>query len=875
MSKPFDLASFITKFYGPGFSGNLVLWSKQTKKSQFFGAGSLSALIESVEARQGAEDLYLGVGTQKDGLKPNQRGSSNTVQQISFMFADIDFADDKASDKNYPPNNETALEILKGFPFPASLIQNSGNGLHVLWKFSTPLACDTPKNRKKAQALSKFFQGMLVSHFKEHGYDIDAVGDLARLYRVPGSKNHKGKRSKNVRVLFFDPAIVLDLSKLESLDKTSESKKMPKPTKKYPPADHGLIADKCAWYAHHTGEGANASDEPNWQAAGSITACCKNGEAIFHAYSQRHSQYSQREAVQKFRREVKAGMPRTCANIQDELGQGHFCDACPFSGKVKSPVHLGRCYDPMSLGPIPLGYNNQGMFVLLDQTRQIIIQLSSNQLLSSQHLIGLAERNFWEEQYPAQKGGFSANAAGEAIIEACRRAGAFDPTTTRGRGVWHEHGKVVVNLGDPVPEGMKYNYLCFSPLEIEGSINFDAKRLLKLIQSMPWRNPNDAILLFGWFAIAPICGALTWRPHCFVFGQPNSGKTTLHNLASSILMPLRISVDGQSTEAGIRQSLGPDALPIVMDEFETDQNMGRLQSVVRMARSASSAESPVLRGTPEGKALQFSIKTTFFWSAVNITGMSPADQTRILQLELGMHESDPKIGSYIDAELSHFADLGPNWCGFMANNVQHILDAIDVFKQAMPNIDSRLKTDMATVFSGAFVALEKRVPSLIEAQEWVADKVDTIDLHGQEHERDDAQECLDHLLSHLVRNRDIGDLPLGQWIREEYDFVKKGEIANAVREGQRVLANHDIKISLDGPNQGVVLRYGSPAIEQIFAMTRWARGSWKKALGQVQGVQRTSGPIRFPNVAKKHRGLVLPFELLPAYQDSLIIRDDF
>ena len=124
-----------------------------------------------------------------------------------------------------------------------------------------------------------------------------------------------------------------------------------------------------------------------------------------------------------------------------------------------------------------------------------------------------------------------------------------------------------------------------------------------------------------------------------MYGPPQSGKTTIHSLAAKLLHPLGISADGQSSEAGIRQTLGPDSLPILIDEFESDQHGSGLRGVLRLARSASSADNPVLRGTPEGKAMQFSLRTTFFFSAVNAGRMSPADQSRILLLELTKHQA--------------------------------------------------------------------------------------------------------------------------------------------------------------------------------------------------------------------------------------------
>jgi hypothetical protein len=60
----------------------------------------------------------------------------------------------------------------------------------------------------------------------------------------------------------------------------------------------------------------------------------------------------------------------------------------------------------------------------------------------------------------------------------------------------------------------------------------------------------------------------------------------------------------------------------MLDEFESDQKGYGLRQVLRLARSASSADTQVLKGTPEGKAMTFSLRTTFFFAAINPRGMS-------------------------------------------------------------------------------------------------------------------------------------------------------------------------------------------------------------------------------------------------------------
>lgn len=856
------LKNFIHDFYGEGFKGEIQLWSKTTKKSWHFDKTKVGQIPIIVEGLQSTQDLYLGIATQKTGLPKGSRGGNDTVIEIPFLFADIDFASDKTTNKTYPPNEAKALEILDEFKVKAAFVQNSGGGLHVLFKLSEPIVCKTKADREAAKIFVRNFQQEIYDHFKKHGCEIDILGDLARVFRVPTSNNHKYGDPREVKILRYDPTQTITLTTTHKSKADEQTNQNGETKRKYPPANHAIIAKDCAWYGHVTSEGAAESDEPNWHAAASVTSCCKDGEKIFHDYSAKHPGYKRREAQAKYDSTSKAG-PRTCAAIKDDLGNAQFCDECQHLGRIKSPVQLGHGYDPGKVGPIPLGYTNNGNFVIRDQVRQVILIASPQQLLNVQYQLGLVDSGFWSNQFPSEKGLYASLQAGESLLKACRHAGPFDPTKLRGRGVWLEDGQVIENLGTPVRPGLKYIYLCFAPLSINRKAKLEAKRFLKLLQNLPWRNEQDAVLFFGWLAVAPICGALTWRPHCFIYGPPNAGKTTAHNIASDILYPLRVSADGQSTEAGIRQSLGPDALPVIMDEFETGHSQRKQKAVMVLARSASSAESPVLRGTPEGQAIQFAIKTMFLWSAVNVAEMSAADQSRILMLELMAHGNDPQIGKQIEVERAYFSKLGPEWSGYMANLAPQVIEAINLFRAELAGIDSRLRQNMSTLLAGAFVAMKARTPSETEAKEWVGRLMPTIELHGQAHERDDAMECLEHLFGHLVRNGDGADFPLGHYIATELAAVQRGERDNHLRESYRIMATLEIKLYLKDDHEGVLIRNQSPAVDRIYRETRWAGGSWKKALGQISGTFSLDRPQPFPGVTGKHRSVGLPLHLVP------------
>lgn len=524
-------------------------------------------------------------------------------------------------------------------------------------------------------------------------------------------------------------------------------------------------------------------------------------------------------------------------------------------------------YDPGDDGPIPLGFDAGGQFVVRDQSRGLIIAATASQLLSPQWQLGLAPREFWISRFSTSKG-YSSMEAGNALIECCREKGPFDPTSVRGRGIWEEGDRIVPNLGELLPDDLQHQYLCFIPVPIEPCEAIEAERLHDLLKRFTFRDPGNATMLLGWLATAIIAGALDWRPHGFIYGPPNTGKTTLHNLIAAFLTPLVVAADGQSTEAGIRQRIGPDALPVLLDEFETDSEPRRLQGIMRLARSASSADSPLLRGTPEGKAMQFSIKASFMFSAVNVASMTPADQSRILMMELCPHDSDPEVGAEIERELAYFKTQGPRWCGYVMGLAKPILEAIPVISAAMPEYDSRLRKTFATLLAGMFVTLNRRVPTEDEAISLVDQYRQTIVGHQRDQERDNAQECLTHLLSHIVRAPDVGEDTIGYWLASELKRLRCGDRSNVEPSSKWITENLQARFLVGTPKEGLLIRNNSEAMDRIFAGTRWANGSWNRALGQLPGAFRLQHPQSFPKVPGKHRSIGIPLEHLPDLDDE-------
>lgn len=518
-------------------------------------------------------------------------------------------------------------------------------------------------------------------------------------------------------------------------------------------------------------------------------------------------------------------------------------------------------------GPIALGYSKDGRFILLDRTRQVIGAYSSTQLTKIADLLAFAPMDYWAARFPAaakSNAPFNPLAAGEHLIEQCRQAGAFDMSRVRGRGIWREGERIVVNLGEPIADP---RYICFQPIQIDASAEFDTARLLELLRKFRWRHERDAMLLLGWLAIAPVCGVLTWRPHIWIHGKPKTGKTTLHELQKFTCAPLSLSCDGGSTEAGIRQTIGPDSLPVIIDEFESDQQ--HIKGILRLARTASSAEDPLLRGTPEGKALNFCLRTTFGFSSVNPLGMSVADESRIVMLELLQHDNDLDTAAYIDKEVAYFARQEGKWCSFIVSRAALIPEAVKLFEYAILSGDRRHQQNMATLLAGAFVALEGRLPNEDDLNKWGEEFISTVEAHAEEQERDDGQECLDYLLAHMVRSQSHGEMPLRHWLA-----VAIAERGDGLGEARNIVEMYDMRIKWpkgEEPGKkaepgGVYIKNNSPVIERIYANSqRWAGGGWKRALRKLDDVEAVD-PMKFDTSSggKAHRATRIPLDYVPS-----------
>jgi putative DNA primase/helicase len=303
-----------------------------------------------------------------------------------------------------------------------------------------------------------------------------------------------------------------------------------------------------------------------------------------------------------------------------------------------------------------LGYNRD-VYYLFQHGKRQITEIKKGDM-GTVGLIALAPLNWWEMNFPgsSQKAAIDTNAAAEFIIRTAERRGIFDTEKIRGRGAWIDEGRVVYHhgshltvAGDPVDVtkiDSRYVYELDKSMQMPADVmlsNADGKRLLDVMKMFRWSVDGSALLFAGWVALAPVCGAIPWRPHIWMTGGAGSGKSSLAKFGHALLKGTDVFAQGNSSEAGIRQRLRADARPVIMDESESNEegDARRVQSILGLIRQASTeSDAETLKGTTDGGGMTYHIRSMFCLASIQVALKHKADIDRLTVLTL--KSGDPR-----------------------------------------------------------------------------------------------------------------------------------------------------------------------------------------------------------------------------------------
>ena len=166
----------------------ILIWTPKGKKS--YWATSVESATDYAE--QLKADVYVGCGLGHRGLGEHERASADQILAIPGLWADIDYEGEAHKGKGYPPDEAAAYALIKELPIQPTIIVHSGHGLQPWWLFPELLVFENPAERYEVAKKAKAWNRLINRKARGHGWQIDNVGDLARIMRIAGTDNYKG-----------------------------------------------------------------------------------------------------------------------------------------------------------------------------------------------------------------------------------------------------------------------------------------------------------------------------------------------------------------------------------------------------------------------------------------------------------------------------------------------------------------------------------------------------------------------------------------------------------------------------------------------------------------------------------------------------------
>lgn len=522
-------------------------------------------------------------------------------------------------------------------------------------------------------------------------------------------------------------------------------------------------------------------------------------------------------------------------------------------------------------GIAPLGHDRGTYYYLSMATGQVeAIQASQHSRGMLTHLA--SEAHYWQRTRFINKNGVDWHAAADDLMVRCRSVGIFDPNRLRGRGAWLDNNRPVLHLGDRcivdgaeaglLVDDSRHVYEHSTRLEMDLGdplTTVEANRLRELCVAAPWEAPNHmGQLLAGWCVIAPVCGAMPWRPHLWLSSEGGGGKTwVLDNIIKPAIGPIALEVQSKTTEAGIRQTLGCDARPVIFDEAETqnERDRDRVQHVLDLARQASSeGGAAIIKGSANGKAMQYHIRSCFAFSSINVGMSQAADESRTVVLTLA---PDPDLNkrneSFAKLKALHTATITPGFSGRLLARTLSLLPTIRlnavIFAEAIARSGKPRRTGdtYGVLMAGAWslrsrlVATPEEADRMVAETQWVKDAVVKADVDPE------WDRALSVLVQHRTRYRHE-DVPIGElitWARSNND------------EAHGALIRLGIKLDPGGHN--LLISNRSTACADIFARTAWS-ASWQSTISRAPGARKDAANVRF--AGKQAKVLSVPMSHL-------------
>jgi putative DNA primase/helicase len=527
--------------------------------------------------------------------------------------------------------------------------------------------------------------------------------------------------------------------------------------------------------------------------------------------------------------------------------QHHFIDV-HLMGPVDPPVTNENNGEPDSLMNNPhfkiLGYEKEGhsnLYHFYSYGSKCIISLPPTSM-SKPNLMQLAPLNWWEMNFESKKTSFNVDMAQNFLISASTTARVFTEKWIRGRGAWVDGKSIVIHTGDKLIVNGKANELNkFKSryiYEIGEELGFNtefplddvnAYKFIDICKLLNWERDINAYLLAGWCVIAPICGALDWRPHIWLTGASGTGKSwVFRNVVRMMLGETAIALQGETSEAGVRQTLKHDALPVIFDEAEGNdrKSQERMQDVLSLMRQASTSDGgKIAKGTATGSAKTFRTRSCFAFASISVQVTHQSDITRVSILSLKKDNNRQSAAEkWKKLQESYLQLITDEYAARLRARTVAILPiilknaktfasaaAVELGEQRAGDQIGALLAGAYSLRSTAEITFEKAI-EFIKSKDWSEEK-------GQDKTKDEVA-LIAHLMDQIIRvetNYVVQERSLGELIQIAHGLISD-EVITVTFANDRLL-----RLGFKIDSNYLVISNSAVTVKNMLRETAWAR----------------------------------------------------
>lgn len=576
----------------------------------------------------------------------------------------------------------------------------------------------------------------------------------------------------------------------------------------------------------------------------------------------------------------------------------------------------------MLLGPKcpyePIGYDGELAWVV--QASGHIGGYAARGLSRTMMVFICADARWLGERYPRTRAGkavkgFAADEAVNDLIAACQLMGFWSPEKQlRGVGAWRgDDGDLILHRGShlivrnkvlPLGRHGEYIYRPSAPLPMlpnrgrGDGIDSAGREILSALDTFTWgRGTFDSSLMLGMIGCGLVGGALPFRPHCWITGEYDAGKSTLQNYLLCLFTPEGMCSVTDASAAGLWQQVGRrySSCPIGLDELEAREDPAKPGGVIAFARQATTGGT-VLRGGANHEAASFAIQSCFFCSSIIRPPMPSQDLSRFLTFNLTKEppgvrrpfsvDSAQRLGAALTRRLSERWD-------FLMKEVYPGLRQ-DMLLRGLPN---RMADLFGIVLAVAGVAEHDTVEAMQFGRMLENPHMQRLIVAAREEQTPEFRRCFDFLLTSKPDRQKpatIGDLleratrPMldpGKHLMQGILFDAEGDqVIEGDDDDQRATRARDQLLAvglrvgiyrLNGDTQVVVMVANQHrALAEIFERTHWRTlpeaaggGGWTQVMRRAPGVSTWPRPVWYRG-GYMSRALAVPLSIIVQPHDS-------